>query len=410
MPLNTFFIEQMDGIRQFLQSPDKTVLILQHDPDVDRIIQKILIRLDEDDGNPAVMVRSRAVYDNHPQFFGDLLQELVEQNENHRDELAGLDIELPRPEDVSEDDPAYEVFNRYVSEVADCLPNTVGSYVVVLDPDEIKHAEGFRNAVEFLAENTTSEWVKYVLFDSRTDPILDELHEQCDRVLLQVFHLPPEEIELRVKEDLASGKLDPKETRMYTAMVGAFAFANKDYQQALKVQQDVLQMSRDDDVPAEEAQALYNLGNTYLSDGKLEQAEEALAQAALIASDEKMDALAAMAMTNLAVALQRQGRIDESLQAFDAAHSTFAALNHRPGEIHVLDNKAAALALEGRHEEAEAAWREALALCDSITAPHFQKLRESASQDILAKLKRFFESTHQHAKIDSLPQQESAVS
>ena len=54
----------------------------------------------------------------------------------------------------------------------------------------------------------------------------------------------------------------------------------------------------------------------------------------------------------------------------------------------LLDNKAAVLALEGRDDEAEQTWQEALALCDTLTAPQFARLREAARDDILQKIER----------------------
>lgn len=57
-----FFTEPMDRIRQFLQSRELTVLIVRHEPDLDQILQKFLVALDQDERNPAVPVGVQAAY------------------------------------------------------------------------------------------------------------------------------------------------------------------------------------------------------------------------------------------------------------------------------------------------------------------------------------------------------------
>lgn len=405
-----FFAEPMDRIRQFLQSRELTVLIIRHDPDLDQILQKFLLALDQDEENPAVLVGVQAAYHDPVSFATDVLRDLVEHNEVQRQPLASMGIQLPRPGVPSgaggPAEDAAAVLSAYVSDVADGLPGWAGAYGVVLRPKEITDVTGYRNFVRFLAESTRSEWAKYLVSDRRVRPLLDGLPQECARVSVQDFALSPEEIEHRVQAELAGGKLDAKQTRLYSSLTAAFAFSKKDYAQAALAQEEVLRKCREEGVASEEAQALYNLGNTYAASHRYQQAEETLARAVEVASAEEMHALASMALTNLGVTLQRLGRIEESLAAFQAARSMFRSLQHRPGEIHVLDSHAAVLALAGRNDEADAVWREALTLCDSMTAPHLNRLRDSARRDILARMRRFYESTQQLERIQTLDKQE----
>jgi tetratricopeptide (TPR) repeat protein len=398
MPLTSFFTEQIDGLRDFMQTPDHTLLVLRYESDVERLVKKVLVTLDEDENCSAVMVAAETKYDNHPQFFRDLLEELVQQNERHRSEMAENGVELPRVEEIGNDRPAYEIFEEYVSRVADALPEWIGGYVVILRPAEILHVDGFRKAMEFLAAHTQSPWAKFIVLDRVHQGALEGFGKQLDRVRVQTFHLSTDEIEERVAADLASGRLSREETRQYTAMQGSFAYSKKDYAQALEIQRRVLAMAEQDGTPRDQATALYNLGNTYLGQKDYELAEETFARSVQIAAEDEAHAVAGMSLTNLGVVLQRRGQLGQSLDCFDAAQRTFKALNHRPNEIHVLDNKAAVLALEGRDDEAEKAWQEALALCDTMMAPHFARLRQSAREDILRKLERHRESTNAKAE------------
>lgn len=388
MPLTGFFTEQLEGLRQFMQTPEHTLLVLRHEPDVERLVKKVLVTLDEDDDCSAVMVAAESKYDDHLQFFRDLLHELSEQNEKHRAPLANIDVELPRAEEIDGKRPAYEVFENYVSRVADALPEWIGGYVVILRPAEILHEEGFRNAMEFLALHTRSPRAKFILLDRCRHPALAPFDESFQRVREQRFHLSTDEIEQRVADDLASGRLTPLEMRQYLAMQGSFAFSKKNYAEALDIQRRVLDLAEQDGTPRDQSTALYNLGNTYLGQKEYALAEESFARSVQIAAEDEAHVLTGMSLTNLGVVLQRQGRFEQSLECFAAAQSTFKALSQRPNEIHVLDNKAAVLALEGRDDEATKAWEEALALCETMTAPQFARLRQSARQDIQQKLER----------------------
>jgi tetratricopeptide (TPR) repeat protein len=406
MPLKDYFVDQMDQLRGFVTAPDQAMRVLCHEPDVEPLVKKLIVALDEDDNFKHIMVPARSPYDNTAQYFRELLDEVVRQNEQYREELATLNITLPKPDDHPELAPEHR-FKRYVADVADCLPDSIGSYLVVINPKTIGDEAGFKRDMVYLAKNTRSLWAKYLVFDRRTKPVLDGITDETPRAGVQLFHLAPDQIEKQVHADLASGCLGPQEKRQYIAMTGAFAFANRNYDDAAKIQTDVVKMAEQEGTPADQANALYNLGNTHLKRENAEEAEQCLARAVEICAEHDLNPMMAMALTNLGVALQRQGRMDESLQSFSVARRTFKALCHRPGEAHVLDSQAATLAHANRNQEAERAWREALAIYEGITAPEFAQLRRSGRDDILDKLRRFFEATSQAHKVRALTPQEA---
>ena len=165
MPLKTFFVDQIDQLRSFASAPDQSMRVLCHEPDVEPLVKKIVVALDEDDNFPHILVPARTPYDNTPRYFKELLDEVVRQNEMYREELATLNITLPRPDDRAELTPPHR-FKRYVADVADCLPNSIGSYVVVINPDEVRDEPGFKNDMVYLAKQTRSVQV-LVVFRSR---------------------------------------------------------------------------------------------------------------------------------------------------------------------------------------------------------------------------------------------------
>ena len=400
MPLKNFFEEQLQELRDFLDAPDRTVHAVQHDPDIKQMLQKMLVGLDDE--SPHVLVVVTSPFHNLDQYFRDLLKELVELNELYREELSQRLVQLPQAVVESKECPPIDCFLRYVSEVADSLPDNFGAFALILDPEVIDDEPGFSQAMERLAKETKSPWAKYLFLDRRRDPILADLPQATNKAANQVFYLSPLQIESKVKADLASGTLSGKEKLQYAAMTGAFAFAHRKYDQAEQIQLEVLKNAEADGEPADVASAHYNLGNTHLANKQFAQAEDNFNRAAAVCLEHGINPLLGMVLVNLGVAVHRLGRIEQSLESFDVARRTFKAMNNVPGEAYVLDCKAAVFALEKRNDEAEATWRSALALYDGITNPDFKEARDGGRRDIVDKLIRFFEHTKQKQKVREL--------
>ena len=253
------------------------------------------------------------------QFFNDLLKELSEAGEAHRDELAAEGVELPRPGDPWV--PTHIRFERYVSATAGSFPDSVGSYVIVLDPKRIDGPSAFAGAMHYLAEQTKSERVKYLVLEDRNRPVLDEVIQRSERASDQDFHLSPDRIEAQVNRDLESGRLSPRDRCQYLAMAGAFAFARGETAKAVQLQAEALKLAEQVGDPSDQANVLYNLGNAHLKNKELPAAEDSFVRAAQICLAHQLNPLLAMVMSNLGVTLHRAGRVDEALASLDVARS-----------------------------------------------------------------------------------------
>jgi tetratricopeptide (TPR) repeat protein len=205
---------------------------------------------------------------------------------------------------------------------------------------------------------------------------------------VQTFHIAPEEIESQAKADLTRDNLDPAERRQYLALLGGFAYARRQYDDAQKHQQEWLDAVGPDGAPSETANACYNLGNTQLARKDYEAAEATYGKALDLALDHNLGALAPMVLTNLGVTLYRQNRLEHALDAFTVARQTCQAQGLRPAEAHVLDCLARTHEAGGKLEEAGAAWNEALAVYDSMTSETFAQVRDGGRADIIEKLER----------------------
>lgn len=406
MPLASFFQDQIDELRAFMASPSRALHVVQYDDDLKQALMKILASIEEDEGNLHLMVATQLPFRSEGQFFTELIEELATANEEQRATLSGEGIELPQPPYWDDRIPARELFKKYFSDVADCLPEVLGSYVLIIDPEEITNEEGYQRAMFLLAEETTSRRAKYIALDQRQNALLKDVTDYSKRSSVQTFYLPPEQIKTKIEDDLKNDRsLSPLQHRQYAAMLGAFAFSNRNYDEAEKIQRDALPVVLEDGSSAEQATALYNLGNTCFGKEDFRQAEQYFNRAAHICLETDLNSLLAMIMVNLGLALYHQQRSEEALESFEVGRQTFHALNHPPGEAHALDCKASALASDQHNVEAEQAWLEALKVYDSITAEALADVRQSGRKDILGKLQRFYEATHQPHKAFQLTEQ-----
>lgn len=395
MPLHALVLEQIQEIRAFLDAPGTRLMCLRRAGEMERVAGKLLASLDSQPDNPHALIPLEAKFESEPQYAGELARELFGQLDPMRAELNSLAVDLPPAQSACSASEFAEVAAR----IAESLPDAIGALALVLAPASVTNEADFADFVLNLTNGVESPRVKLIVFDRSIDPMIPGVRiAGSPRVVTQQVQLAPERIELEVLKDLTKGLLPPAELRQYALMAGAFASARKDYEKAEQHQQQALEAAREEGSPAAEASVLYNLGNTNLSQGKLQNAEDYLFEAAQLALAHDVTPLAAMALTNLGVTLQRQARGDEAIEVFAAARGMFKAANNRPGEAHVLDCQASVLAASGDHSGAEECWLAALRLYESISAPALLDVSQAGREDILGKLGRFYEHIGDTAK------------
>jgi tetratricopeptide (TPR) repeat protein len=389
MALKNFFTLQMELIRTFLLEPQQTVRCVQVEPDMKVLLMKALAGMEADENNPHLMLCSEVSFDSPQQFFDDLLRELVEDLAWWEQPLreAGFEFKLRAQELDFLSTP--EKFVTYAAKLADCFPDYFGSLLLILVPDRVSDSEQYLEAIDFLARHTRSPWLKYLVVDDRRDAGLAAMTDRNPRIWVQSFHISPEEIESQARADLLDGRaLDPRERRQYTALLAGFAFARREYDEALRLQQQWLELIGPDGAPSETANACYNLANTHLARKDYTVAEETYGRALETALDHRLDALVPMVLTNLGVTVYHLGRLEQAQDCFAVARQACRARDLRPMEAHVLDCQARIYAANDQSDEAEQCWNEALAVYDGMTAETFADAREGGKADILEKLGR----------------------
>ncbi|MGH9370486.1 MAG: hypothetical protein ACRD15_03020, partial [Vicinamibacterales bacterium] len=267
MPLSEFFTDQFRQIKGFMLDPSEVVRVVRVDPDLRYVLIKALVKMDDEPDNPHAMLFADASFVSREEYFATLLDKLERDYEANAASLEKRGTRFVAPNGASQQlDPCTQ-FCSYASGLADALPDSTGSLVFVLDPEEVADAGSFRQSVELLASQVDSKWLKFIVMDSRLEPRLDGV-DGIDRVGCQTFYMPPDEIEKKLKEQAQQPQsFDPLQHRRTLGVLAGFAFSNKDYDEAARLQTEWALLAESAGAPAEAASAYYNLGNTLLAKG-----------------------------------------------------------------------------------------------------------------------------------------------
>jgi len=404
MLLQRFFDDQMDCLQSFFAALEERVHVVQVAPDIREFVVKVIAGLQDDPGYHHVMLVSETPFETADQYCAALLGDVREALEAWRGALAEADIHLRWPEAHVGPWRAPERLVRCCSALADSLPEETGALILVLLPAAVADAEAYRQLLEYLARQTASLRAKFLLVDEQNPPALRAVDPALEpRIGVQSFALSPATIEESIREGLADpGKLSAREQRQYLAMLGSFAFARHDHAEAQRLQEQLLETLGPDGPGDERASAFYNLGNTLLAAGDAGQAEQCFAEALDLALTCQASALVPMALTNLGVALHRQGKVEECLEAFRVAQRTCLAQQADLLEAHVLDALARVYRLEQRPEEAEACWQAALDIYNQLQSSAAASIRQAGTADVVEKLRQLYTQTLQPAKLSAL--------
>lgn len=269
------------------------------------------------------------------------------------------------------------------------MPRHIRSLVLVLDPTQIHSVEAYLDCLARLADRTPSRRIKYLAIDDGKVPSMQTLAARTQRATSQKFGPTPDEIEAKVRSDLAKpGALSPLEQQQYTAMLAGFAYARQQYGQAILLHQQSLEMLADKN-SEEAASVLYNLGNAQMGLGEMSTAEQSYTRAVNICIDRNLDTLLPMVLTNLGLVLHLQERQQEAVRSMSVARDLCRVQGQSVTEAYVLDCLAQLYDRSGNRAEAVRCLREALSIVDAIKPEFFADLRMAGRADLLAKLARY---------------------
>jgi tetratricopeptide (TPR) repeat protein len=402
VPVAHFFHAQLDRLGEFLLDPDQAVRVVRVDADLKPVLTKMLRGFDADPTVPHMLVGSHAAYETRDEFFFGVLDDLVAAYATDADELTAAGIAEPFRRSELTGDPEARVA-IYLCSLAERLPDHAGSLVLVLDPQAVTDPAGFRSALAWLAQNLWSDWAKVLVLDDRLTPHTAGIEELSERIGVQTFHLPVEELEAKVREAVKSdASLSPQVRRQYTGMLGGFALARSDFSQAAECYRQQAELTHTQGVPTEAAQAYYCLGNVRLAADDLPAAEEEYGRALGLALDQGQTSLAGLVLTQLGVVLSRQDQPDGAAESFRLAREACRSTGMVPLLAFTLDAEAECHRRAKRWAEAERCWGEAVAVYDGITAVEFADVRQAGRTDIQQKLTALANETRRGGRLLSL--------
>lgn len=388
-----FFAEQFDAIEAFLLDPETSILRMTIDPEMHRMPIRFLEAKDNDPEFRHIVIYHNAAFRTHVHWHDSLLKVIDAQIEEFADVLADKGVDLARLRDTRH--PAHQPWKTTLDRLevlAASLTDYIDSVVVFLDPESVDDVQNWRRTVNFFANTVGVSELKFLIYDARTAPLLDGAVEH-PKVVDQCFWLSPEEIEKRAAAQLKGGAkgaaLTPAEKCRSLATVGLMAFGREDYATAEKAQRAHLKEAQAAENPTDTALALYNLGNTHLATGNVEEAVEVFSRCADGALYHELDQIAPMAYCNLGIALFRAEEPEQGKACLRVAREMFKAQRNLPGEAYVCDSLALCHHAAGERAEAEKAWTFALKLYDTISNPDLQDVKRGGRYDIKNKMKHF---------------------
>ena len=302
--------------------PEEVVRIVQVDPEMHRILCKMLGGLDESDDFPHLMIGQDDAFTDPVTWFGSMQDRVEEQFVAYSSDLAALGIASRD----SAKDPSLRgpwPFLMRAEGFAKSLPDDVGALVFVIDPERCDDVAGFARSIAFLATEVRTPWLKFLVLDERLSPRLATVAADHPRIGSQTFWCSPQEMASRLQGTLAdSASLGLDERKRVMAMAASVAFANRNYAEAEVLQRHALDIALTDGTPVEQAIGFYGLGNTLLAAGHTDASAESFMMGCQICSEHGLKELAPMLYTNFGVALQRL-RFDQVLLHFVSPATSF---------------------------------------------------------------------------------------
>jgi tetratricopeptide (TPR) repeat protein len=404
LPLEALFSKQIEALRAFLFDPSQTMVCVLADPDWKKVFLKILTRFDLDDDDPHIYLRTDTPFQNATQFFAGCWAEVEKQYRECQTALKGAGVGLDGSQEMLLRRLAPEQrLVEFLSALADAMPDSVVSLVLLIDPKEVTDPKAYRVAMQYLADHTPSARVKYIVLDQQQQAILKQIELHADRAQVQTFHISPDQLAEKLGATLdEEPDLPSEERRRYLALLGGIRSMHKDYGAAQRLQEECLVLAERDGAPAEQALHCYNLGNTLFHRGDLQEAEHWYGKAIELALAHDVDTILPFALTNLALAEHRHGRIEEAIRGIEVARKTWRAQGFFAGEGYALSCLAELYESEKRSEEAEQAWQDVLSLYDENASDGTEDIMSSGRADVVRKLEQHFVATKQQVKLDQL--------
>ena len=155
MTLNTFFPEQIDELKKFTFSSDEVVRCLRLDPEMESVLQKVLLSLDEDPEFPHALIQCNGSFENPTAYFEYLFEILRQEYEKNSEQLKEKGMVFKPVNEATNNKEELEI----VSFRKNSVPGTHSiQYDSEIDSLEIRHTAHSRKGFT-LGAILAAEWL-----------------------------------------------------------------------------------------------------------------------------------------------------------------------------------------------------------------------------------------------------------
>ena len=376
--LENHFTAAFEQLEEFLATPGAGSLGLMVNGDLRDLVLRALHRQQESTDFPHVYLVPEVEFTTGPVYARQALEQMrAEMKEAGPPfEEGGVVPETLLARAQREGD-AVSALAAFVSDLAEAMPDDVGSIVLLTDPDDVSDEAAFADFLIACTERLDSAWAKCLfLVESEESPRYG-LDRRTPRIRYLDMRLDPG----RIRAQLEAGLDDPfalsdAQRARYSLLLSQFLRHEGEPERAGQILDLLIgsyEKGGNDDVL--HALARYDRANLSLERGTVPEAVEDYRRCLEIATRTESASLAAMAATNLGVALMRAGESAHAATSFDTARRIAEANGLQPLLVHVEERIADACAQQGDEEGARLHRERARSLCEALDDTRFRAIK-----------------------------------
>ena len=376
--LENHFTSAFQQIEEFLATPGAGALGLMINGDLRDLVLRVLLRQQESPDFPHVYLAPEAAFSTGPVYARQTLEQLRAEMDELRTafEEGGVEPETLLARAEREGD-AVSALSLFISDLAEAMPDYVGSIVLLIDPDEVPDEEALADFLVNCTERLDSPWAKCLFLLEGEDTPRHGLDRSTPRIRYLDMRLDP----ARIRALLEAGLDDPfvlseAQRARYSLLLSQFLRHEGESEHAGQILDLLIESyEKKDTDDVLHALARYDRGNLLLERQALPEAVEDYRRCLQIATHLDSAPIAAMAATNLGVALMRADEPAHAVASFDTARRIAEANGLQPLLVHVEERIADACAQQGDEAAAQRHRERARSLCEALDDTRFSAIK-----------------------------------
>jgi tetratricopeptide (TPR) repeat protein len=400
-----FLIEEIRrALSSFIAGSHHVLMLLTCEPEHSSLVLKTIDSLEDDPNVADIFLTFGHTFENVFSYVDKVVESLREQSEQLNTEFAKRgDPAIPFPADLQDSlTSPMDRMLRAMEYVRSIIPR--GRRVVwifhplqILQPDSYLHLMGF---IRHNLDIATLRGTRVIARDSVTSPVLAGLAKDDRKIRIYKPDLDPQALEKKLNTQAGNAGLPLEEQAQIHMMLAGMEIANKQFDQALVRNQELLGYFFHSGQKHNQSIVLNNIGDLNYIQGRFAEAQGWYEKAIGIAVELQSQPLVMYQSLNLGHALLMQRKFDEASVYYDAAGKLAHASNVPVYEIQSLEHIGRLKQESGQMNEAAQAWEKAAELSKTLQY-------EAGRQAMLERLRDLYKEM---GRDDKLSECEKALS